>query len=191
MNKLILITAIVATQSVAAGDEKSPRVQFNTTYGDIVIELYPDKAPMTVENFLKYVKSGFFDDTIFHRVIDGFMIQGGGFILKDGRMKQKTTLSPIKNEADNGLKNFRGTIAMARTSDPDSANSQFFINQTDNAFLNFKSKTREGWGYCVFGKVVTGTEVVDKIAKVRTTTVDGHGDVPVSPISLRKASVLE
>ncbi len=190
MNKLILLTAIVAGQ-VAAADEKLPRVQLTTTYGDIVLELYPDKAPITVENFLKYANSGFFDGTIFHRVIDGFMIQGGGFIMKDGQIKQKTTLAPIKNEADNGLKNFKGTIAMARTSDPDSASSQFFINHKDNAFLNFKSKTIREWGYCVFGKVVKGIEVVDKIAKVRTATVGGHGDVPVDPVTIKKVAVVK
>lgn len=161
-------------------------VKLKTSEGDITIELNADKAPITVENFLKYVKEGFYDGTIFHRVIPNFMIQGGGFT---GDMQQKQTHPNIKNEADNGLKNSRGTIAMARTPDPDSASSQFFINLNDNAFLNFKDKSMQGWGYCVFGKVISGMEVVDKIAAVETGSKKGHQDVPKQTISIEKATV--
>ncbi|OIO55961.1 MAG: cyclophilin [Proteobacteria bacterium CG1_02_64_396] len=155
-----------------------------TNLGTIKIALDADKAPKTVANFLAYVDSGFFDGKIFHRVIPGFMVQGGGF---DADMNQPPTKAPIANEADNGLKNDRGTLAMARTSDPNSATAQFFINLVDNSFLNFKSKTPNGWGYCVFGKVVEGMDVVDQIAKVRTTSKRGHGDVPVDPVVIQKA----
>ena len=146
---------------------ENPVVLLETTSGDILVELYPDKAPETVANFLKYVDNGFYNNTIFHRVIPGFMIQGGGLT---ARMQQKDTEAPIKNEADNGLKNDRGTIAMARTMDPHSATAQFFINLVDNDFLNFQAPSGNGWGYCVFGKVTEGMDVVDKIAKVKTTT---------------------
>ena len=146
---------------------ENPVVLLETTSGDILVELYPDKAPETVANFLKYVDDGFYNNTIFHRVIPGFMIQGGGFT---ARMQQKDTSAPIKNEADNGLKNDRGTIAMARTMDPHSATAQFFINLVDNDFLNFQAPSGNGWGYCVFGRVTEGMDVVDKIAKVKTTT---------------------
>lgn len=161
-------------------------VILKTNYGDIVIELNNEKAPITCENFLKYVKSGHYNGTIFHRVIPGFMIQGGGFTPD---MKQKPTLEPIQNEADNGLTNDRGTIAMARTMEPHSATAQFFINTVDNDFLNFKRKTQEEWGYCVFGKVVKGLEIVDKIGDVKT---DNHKyypyrDVPVEPVIIESA----
>jgi peptidyl-prolyl cis-trans isomerase A (cyclophilin A)/peptidyl-prolyl cis-trans isomerase B (cyclophilin B) len=160
-----------------------PRVELETSKGKIVLELYPDKAPKTVDNFLRYVKDGHFDNTIFHRVIAGFMIQGGGFTAD---MRQKPTRPPIPNEADNGLTNDRGTVAMARTSDPNSASGQFFINVVDNTFLNFKSKTPQGWGYTVFGKVVEGMDVADAIAAVKTKAQD----VPVEPVTIKKAHVV-
>ncbi len=150
-------------------------VKLETTMGDIVIELNEEKAPVTVNNFLNYVRDGFFDGTIFHRVIPSFMIQGGGM---NDQMMQKSTQEPIKNEADNGLPNDRGTIAMARTQDPDSATAQFFINHKDNAFLNYTAPSIQGWGYCVFGNVTDGIDVVDAIASVKTTNRGGHSDVP-------------
>ncbi len=158
---------------------KHPRVILQTNHGDILIELYPDKAPVTVENFLRYTDDGFYDGTIFHRVISGFMIQGGGF---DADMKKRATRSPIRNEADNGLQNERGTIAMARLPAPDTATSQFFINHRNNAMLNHRNRTPQGFGYCVFGRVVDGMDVVDRIAQVRTTTHGGHENVPVEPV---------
>lgn len=161
-------------------------VTIETNKGTIKIELNAEKAPITVENFLSYVNESFFDDTLFHRVIPNFMIQGGGF---QTGMVQKSTKDQIKIEADNGLTNDRGTIAMARTNDPDSATSQFFINLKDNAFLNHTSPTPQGWGYCVFGKVTEGMDVVDDIAKVSTTTVAGHGDVPSEDIVMTKVTV--
>lgn len=162
-------------------------VKLSTNFGDITLELNAEKAPITVANFLQYVESGFYDGIIFHRVIDGFMIQGGGF---DADMQQKKTKDEIKNEADNGLRNDNYTIAMARTSIPDSASSQFFINATDNDFLNHTAKTPSGWGYCVFGKVVEGMDVVDKIKKVKTTSKAGHRDVPVEAVIIEKATVV-
>jgi len=161
-------------------------VKLHTNFGEITLELDAEKAPITVANFLQYVESGFFNNTIFHRVIDGFMIQGGGF--KPG-MSQKPTKENIKNEADNGLKNNIYTIAMARTSAPHSASSQFFINIADNDFLNFSSPTAQGWGYCVFGKVSAGTEVVDKIRQVKTGSKSGHQDVPVKDVIIERAEV--
>lgn len=161
-------------------------ITLKTTLGDIVIELDYDKAPNTAKNFEDYVKSGFYKGTIFHRVIKGFMIQGGG-LEKD--MNQKETNAPIKNEADNGLKNDRGTIAMARTMDPHSATAQFFINTVNNDMLNFRSKDLNGWGYCVFGKVVSGMEVVDKIEASKTTTVSYYQDVPVETIEILDTTV--
>jgi len=168
--------------------DKNPVVLLETTSGDILVELYPDKAPDTVANFLKYVDNGFYNNTIFHRVIPGFMIQGGGLTC---RMQQKDTEAPIKNEADNGLKNDRGTIAMARTMDPHSATAQFFINLVDNDFLNFQAPSGNGWGYCVFGKVTEGMDVVDKIAKVKTTTVGMYQDVPSDMVVITGASRFE
>ena len=173
---------IVTTVLTAKGDNMS--VKLKTNYGDIVIELDAKKAPISTENFLEYVKSGFYNGTIFHRVIPGFMIQGGGFTQD---MKQKATRANIKNEADNGLRNERGTIAMARTHVPDSASSQFFINLVDNHFRDFKSKTPNGWGYSVFGKVVSGMDVVDKIATVQTGIRNGHQDVPTKNVIIETA----
>ncbi len=161
-------------------------VKLSTNFGDITLELHADKAPITVANFLQYVENGFYDGVIFHRVIDGFMIQGGGF---DANMKQKATKDEIKNEADNGLANEKYTVAMARTSIPDSASSQFFINVGDNDFLNHTGKNASGWGYCVFGKVVEGMDVVDKIRAVKTTSKAGHQDVPAEPVIIEKASL--
>jgi cyclophilin family peptidyl-prolyl cis-trans isomerase len=169
--------------------QTAPQVKLHTTLGDVVIKLDDAKAPVTVQNFLSYVKDGHFDGTLFHRVIPGFMAQGGGFTEK---WQQKPTKTPIKNEADNGLLNKRGTIAMARTSDPQSATAQFFINYKDNDFLDYKSPTPQGWGYTVFGEVVQGMDVVDKMATVPT----GRGgpmpsDVPQTTIVIEKASVVE
>lgn len=163
-------------------------VVLHTNYGDIVLELDAEKAPKTVANFLEYVRSGHFDGTIFHRVIDGFMIQGGGF---EPGMEQKSTNAPIENEADNGLKNEIGTIAMARTMDPHSASAQFFINVKDNHFLNHTAKNNQGWGYCVFGKVVEGMEIVNKIKSVKTTFRAGHQDVPVEDVVIESAEISE
>ena len=160
-------------------------VKLTTNFGDITLELNAEKAPITVANFLQYVENGFYDGMIFHRVINGFMIQGGGF---DANMKQKKTIAEIKNEADNGLGNDMYSIAMARTSIPDSASSQFFINVGDNDFLNHSAPTSSGWGYCVFGKVIAGMDVIDKIRLVKTTTRKGHQDVPVENVIIERAS---
>ena len=174
-------------KSVAAAPAANPRVALQTNKGRIVIELYADKAPKTTRNFLDYVKSGFYNGTIFHRVIPGFMIQGGGFTQDQ---TEKPTRPPIKNEADNMVQNQRGTVAMARTSDPDSAGAQFFVNLVNNGALNFRSKTPDGWGYTVFGNVVEGMDVVDSIVQVPTTTKGPYGDVPVQPVVIQKATVL-
>ena len=163
-------------------------ITLQTNFGAIQLELDFEKAPKTAENFKKYVEDGFYDGTIFHRVIDGFMIQGGGFTAD---MEQKTTGEPIENEADNGLSNDSGTIAMARTQDPHSATAQFFINVKDNDFLNHSGKNTQGWGYCVFGKVVDGMDVVNKIKGVDTTSTMGHSDVPAEPVIIEKATVAE
>ena len=163
-------------------------IEFHTNHGVIKLELNADKAPKTVENFINYVKKGHYDNTIFHRVISNFMIQGGGF---DTAMQQKPTDAQIANEADNGLKNTRGAIAMARTSDPHSASAQFFINVTDNAFLDFSNPTPQGWGYCVFGKVVEGLDVIDTIKAVKTGSKQGHQDVPLENVVLQKALIVE
>ena len=162
-------------------------VKLHTNHGVIAIDLDAAKAPVTVENFLNYVKNGHFNNTIFHRVIDGFMIQGGGF---EPGMKQKPTGAQIKNEADNKLKNDNYTVAMARTGDPHSATAQFFINVSNNNFLNHTAPTPQGWGYCVFGKVTAGTEVVDKIKGVKTGNRGGHQDVPVEDVVIEKAEVV-
>lgn len=159
-----------------------------TNLGEIHIELDFENTPKTAENFVSYVKNGFYDGTIFHRVINNFMIQGGGF---DSEMKQKTTQATIQNEANRGGKNKRGTIAMARTSDPHSATAQFFINVVDNDFLDFTAETRDGWGYCVFGKVTEGMDIVDQIKKVATKNHQGHQNVPVETILIEKATVTE
>lgn len=160
-------------------------VTLHTNFGDITLELDAEKAPITTANFLQYVDSGFYNDTIFHRVIPGFMIQGGGF---DTSMNQKDTLDEIKNEADNGLANNMYTIAMARTSAPHSASSQFFLNVANNDFLNHSAPTGSGWGYCVFGKVTAGNEILDKIAKVATTSRKGHQDVPADNVIIERAT---
>jgi peptidyl-prolyl cis-trans isomerase B (cyclophilin B) len=164
------------------------RVSMQTSQGEIVLELDEAKAPITVENFLTYVRDGHYDGTIFHRVINGFMIQGGGF---EPGMKQKPTRASIENEASNGLSNKTGTVAMARTSAPHSASAQFFINVKDNDFLDHTSPTPQGWGYAVFGKVVEGMDVINNIKKVRTGSKGGHDDVPVEDIIVTRATVLE
>jgi peptidyl-prolyl cis-trans isomerase B (cyclophilin B) len=160
-------------------------VKLLTNFGEITLELNAEKAPITVANFLQYVDSGFYNGTIFHRVINGFMIQGGGF---DGKMQQKASADEIKNEADNGLANDIFTIAMARTSAPHSASNQFFINVGNNDFLNYTAPNSSGWGYCVFGKVTAGMDVVDKIKKVATTSRNGHQDVPVENVIIESAT---
>ncbi|MEC5399788.1 peptidylprolyl isomerase [Uliginosibacterium sp. H1] len=162
-------------------------VKLTTNHGDIVIALDAEKAPETVKNFLSYVESGHYDGTIFHRVIAGFMIQGGGFTPD---MEQKSTQDPIKNEASNGLKNDIGTVAMARTSDPHSATAQFFINVADNDFLNFRNESVQGWGYCVFGKVTEGLDVMNKIKGVKTGRSGFHQDVPAEAVVIEKAEVV-
>ncbi|MDD3326771.1 MAG: peptidylprolyl isomerase [Zoogloea sp.] len=162
-------------------------VKLTTNHGDIVIELDAEKAPETVKNFLAYVEAGHYDNTIFHRVINGFMIQGGGM---EPGMQQKGTNAPIKNEANNGLKNEAGTIAMARTQDPHSATAQFFINVADNDFLNFKAENVQGWGYCVFGRVSEGMDVVNKIKGVKTGTSGFHQDVPKEDVIIQRAEVI-
>ena len=164
------------------------KVRLSTSHGNIVLQLDTEKAPQTVENFLAYVRSGHYDGTIFHRVINDFMIQGGGL---DKDMKSKSTRAPIKNEADNGLKNVEGTVAMARTNDPHSASAQFFINTTDNGFLDHRNKSEDGWGYCVFGRVVEGSSVVEAIEAVKTIKRAGYQDVPDQVVLINKAEVLE
>lgn len=161
-------------------------VTLKTNYGDIVLALDTENTPKTAENFLNYAKNGFYNDTIFHRVINGFMIQGGGF---DSSMTQKKTDATIQNEANKGKANKRGSIAMARTSDPHSATAQFFINVADNDFLNFKSETSSGWGYCVFGEVTSGMDIVDQIKAVATKSHMGHQDVPVEPVIIQSVIV--
>jgi len=161
-------------------------VKLHTNFGTIALDLDAERAPETVRNFLGYVESGFYSNTVFHRVIDGFMIQGGGF---EAGMRQKTTQPSIKNEANNGLANDRYTVAMARTSEPHSASSQFFINMNDNDFLNHTAPTAQGWGYCVFGKVVEGRDIVDKIGQVKTGKHGFHGDVPVEDVLIERAEV--
>ncbi|MFT0213184.1 peptidylprolyl isomerase [Pseudomonas sp. F1_0610] len=163
-------------------------IKLHTNYGDITLKLFEDKAPETVANFIQYVKNGHYNNTIFHRVIGNFMIQGGGF---EPGMTQKPTNAPIKNEADNGISNKVGTIAMARTSDPHSATAQFFINVNDNAFLNYSSPSMQGWGYAVFGEVVEGMDIVNKIKAVETTSRAGHQDVPVEDVIIQSAEIIE
>lgn len=163
-------------------------ITFHTNHGDIVINTFADKAPITVENFLKYCRAGFYDNTIFHRVINGFMIQGGGF---EPGMGQKATNATIKNEANNGLKNTLGTLAMARTNDPHSATAQFFINVADNDFLNFRGENAQGWGYCVFAEVVEGMDVVNKIKGVKTGSSGMHQDVPVEDVVINSVTISE
>lgn len=187
-NMLIPLLVVGLAAGSAAGDSSQPgdrpRVVLNTSQGQIVVELYPRKAPETVANFLQYVEAGFYDGTIFHRVIPDFMIQGGGFTPE---MKSKTTRAPIRNEADRGLTNERGTLAMARTADPHSATAQFFINLADNPHLNHRGKNAQGWGYTAFGRVVEGMAVVDAIAGAPTKTLGMHQNVPVTPVVIREA----
>ena len=189
MRILLLALALLAAASPALAAD--PRVELKTNRGVIVLELYPDKAPKTVANFLQYVKDGHYTGTAFHRVIDGFMIQGGGF---DKDMRQKPTRPPVENEAalgmKAGLKNDVGTIAMARTPDPHSASAQFFINLKDNDFLNYKEPTAQGYGYTVFGKVVSGMDVVQQIAKAPTGNAGPHQNVPREPIVIESATIL-
>jgi cyclophilin family peptidyl-prolyl cis-trans isomerase len=181
---LLLALAVLAASPALAAD---PRVELKTNRGLIVLELYPEKAPKTVANFLQYVKDGHYAGTTFHRVIDGFMIQGGGF---DKDMRQKPTRPPVENEAGNGLKNDVGTIAMARTPDPHSASAQFFINLKNNDFLNYREPTPQGYGYTVFGKVVAGMDIVERIAKSPTGNAGPHQNVPREPIVIESASIL-
>ena len=200
----LLIIALAALAVVGCGDGSAPpaddteessdvavgypRVELSTSIGTIQIELYPDKAPITVENFLVYVTEGFFDGTIFHRVVPGFVIQGGGFTPE---MVEKDTRAPIENEASNGVRNLRGTICMARTSDPHSATSQFFINTKDNPALDHRGRSLRGWGYAVFGRVTEGMEVVEAIERVPRGRKNEHDDVPVDPIIIEKARLLD
>ncbi len=184
---LVAITVFFGNSAVA--EDINPKVVLETTKGKIVLELYPDNAPETVKNFLNYVDSKYYDGTIFHRVIPNFMIQGGGFA--PGMNRKPPTGAPIKNEADTGLKNDRGTIAMARTGDPHSATSQFFINSKNNDFLNYRSKTQQGWGYAAFGKVVEGMKTVDAISAVKTTSRAPFRDVPAEPVVINSAKRLK
>ncbi len=179
---------VVCTFSTPVHAQDAVYVKLVTSKGDIILELDKKAAPVTVENFLKYVKRGVYDGTIFHRVIDGFMIQGGGF---DANFEKRPTDTPIKNEADNGLKNIMYTIAMARTMDPQSATNQFFINVNNNGFLDYTSKTATGWGYAVFGKVIKGQNVVDEIKSVPTASQGSYNDVPVTPVLIQKAEIID
>jgi cyclophilin family peptidyl-prolyl cis-trans isomerase len=183
---LLLIFCITISTGIVLAETTKPRVHMQTTLGSIVIELDAQAAPKTVDNFLQYATSGFYNQTIFHRVIKGFMIQGGGLTAD---MQKKKTGAPIVIEADNGLKNVRGSIAMARTMNPNSATAQFFINTVNNQSLDFTSKTTQGWGYCVFGQVVKGMETVDKIEKVSTTMRAGRRDVPAEPVIIKSVTI--
>jgi peptidyl-prolyl cis-trans isomerase B (cyclophilin B) len=187
-----LVMALFCISSFSFAEDRNnlnhPRVRLETTLGKITLELDRTAAPRTVDNFISYVDSGFYNGTLFHRVIKGFMIQGGGL---DEGMDRKPTRDPILNEADNGLKNVTGTVAMARTNSPHSATSQFFINTADNAFLDYRNKTANGYGYCVFGKVVKGMEVVRKIEAVSTISRAGYNDVPVEPVVITRALLEE
>jgi peptidylprolyl isomerase/peptidyl-prolyl cis-trans isomerase B (cyclophilin B) len=171
----------------AAGQPANPRVLIETSKGNITVEVFPAQSPKSAENFISYVKSGYYDGLIFHRVIPGFMVQGGG-MLPD--MSEKAEKTPIQNEADNGLKNLRGTLAMARTNEPHSASSQFFINVADNAFLNHRGKSPQGWGYAVFGQVIDGMDVVDAIVAVPRGNRGPHGDVPIEPVLMKHVTLL-
>ncbi len=190
MNRLLLCLVFAVVSAVAAAEEApvgNPAVVLDTSLGSITLELFADAAPVSTKNFLGYVERGFYDGTVFHRVIPGFMVQGGGFT---DDMVRKPTRDPITNEADNGRVNQRGTLAMARTSDPHSATAQFFINVVDNDFLNHSGKTPRGWGYAVFGRVTAGMDVVDAIAAVQTGRANGMSDVPLEPVIIRKAQLL-
>lgn len=186
MNKTLKLTFAALALAAAFNAQAETRAVIETNMGNISLSLDETKAPKTVANFVNYARKGFYDNTVFHRVIDGFMIQGGGFTPD---LAQKATDKAVINEADNGLKNTVGTIAMARTGDPNSATSQFFINTADNDFLNFKSKTPQGYGYAVFGKVTSGMDVVRKISKVKTATRGFHQDVPTEAVIIRKVSI--
>jgi len=193
MRTLILSMVLFLISTLSFATEKNmsdiqTKVKLTTTLGDIIIQLNTEKAPVSSANFLTYVNEGFYNGTIFHRVIPGFMAQGGGF---DTSFNQKAVHAPIKNEADNGLTNNRGTLAMARTNDPNSATAQFFINYKDNAFLNHTGKNASGWGYAVFGEVVEGMDVVDAMAKEGTGNRGGHQDVPKTDIVIEKAEVIK
>jgi len=188
LKKFFIILAVVLFSciQIAEAKEAGPRVIMETNYGTIVLEFYQQKSPKTVENFLGYVRDGFYDETIFHRIIKRFMIQGGGLTLD---LEKKKVTPPVPNEADNGLKNLRGTIAMARTGDPHSATAQFFINTVDNAFLDHKAKSMKGWGYCVFGKVIEGMNVVDKIENLPTANKGGRQNVPTTSVIIKHAEI--
>ena len=190
--RLLMLSLLFFTSTLSFATEKQmteqTKVKFTTSLGDIVIALNSEKAPLSVANFLTYVNEGFYNGTIFHRVIKGFMAQGGGF---DTSFNQKAVHGPIQNEADNGLPNTRGSIAMARTNDPHSATAQFFINYKDNGFLNHSGKNASGWGYAVFGEVIEGMDVVDKMAEQPTGNRGGHQDVPKTDIVIEKAEVLK
>ncbi len=193
MRKIILALMLFLTTTISFATENKmsdtqTKVKLTTSLGDIVIQLNSEKAPISTENFLTYVKEGFYSGTIFHRIIPGFMAQGGGF---DIDFKQKEVHAAIKNEANNGLKNTRGTLAMARTPDPDSATAQFFINYKDNSFLDYSSSTAQGWGYAVFAEVIEGMDVVDAMAKAATGSRGGHQDVPKENIIIEKAEIIE
>jgi peptidyl-prolyl cis-trans isomerase B (cyclophilin B) len=185
---MVCIGLLFATVSFVFANPDAPQVRLETDKGAIILELNRTASPKTVDNFLQYVESGFFNGTIFHRVIKSFMIQGGGFTAD---MAKKNTLAPIQNEADNGLSNLRGTIAMARTQDPHSATAQFFINTKDNAALNHTAKSGRGWGYCVFGKVIDGMAVVDAIESAATGFKAGHQDVPADAITIKNAVLIK
>lgn len=193
MSRLLLTLTLILTVTISCAtgnkmSETQTKVKLTTSLGDIVIQVDSEKAPISAKNFLAYVKDGFYEGTIFHRVIPGFMAQGGGF---DADFKQKEVKASIKNEADNGLKNMRGTLAMARTPDPDSATAQFFINYKDNSFLDYTSATANGWGYAVFAKVVDGMDVVDAMSDKPTANKGGHQDVPKEDIVILKAEVID
>jgi cyclophilin family peptidyl-prolyl cis-trans isomerase len=186
---MIRIFALLIALAVApAAFASNPKVELKTSLGSVVIDLYPENAPQTVENFLQYVKDGFYDGTVFHRVIPGFMVQGGGFTRN---LQQKPTRPAIRNEAGNGLRNAVGTVAMARTKDPHSATAQFFINVADNDFLDFKSPDENGYGYTVFGRVSSGMDVVQKMLQVPTATVGPHQNVPRTPIVIENARLID
>ena len=190
MRVFILFMMLFLTSTLSFAKENTmsdtqTKVKLTTTLGEVIIQLNTEKAPVSAANFLTYVNEGFYNGTIFHRIIPDFMAQGGGF---DTGFNQKAVHAPIKNEADNGLKNTRGTLAMARTNDPNSATAQFFINLKDNAFLNHTGKNASGWGYAVFGEVIEGMDVVDVIAKQKTGPKSGHQDVPVEPIIIEKVT---
>jgi peptidyl-prolyl cis-trans isomerase B (cyclophilin B) len=184
---LICCVLIKPCFSESKNNSKHPLVRLETTMGDVIMELYPDKAPISCENFIQYVEDGFYDNTLFHRVIRNFVVQGGGFV---SGLRQRKTRAPIKNEANNGLSNLRGTVAMARSSVVDSATSQFFINLSDNKFLNFRNVSPQGYGYAVFGKIISGMNVVDAIQSMKTVRVGAYSDVPKKDILVKKVTLL-